>query len=60
MIDDIYELIKEEFKGIDAIYEESIIHMIGVFGLDLLKEHRLLESCGVVNGRQLYVLCPKQ
>ncbi len=60
MIDDIYELIKEEFEGIDAIYEESIIHMIGVFGLDLLKEHRLLESCGVVNGRQLYVLCPKQ
>lgn len=60
MVNDIYEIIKEEFEGIDAIYEESIIHMVGVFGLDLLKKHRLLESCGVVNGRQLYTICEKK
>lgn len=54
---EIYELVKEEFEGFDAIYEDAVVHLIGTFGLNILRMHKLVESCGVVNGRQLYVLC---
>lgn len=58
MINDIYELLKEEFKGFDAIYEDAIIQLIGIYGLTMLIRHKLVETCGVVNGRQLFTLCP--
>lgn len=57
MINDIYDVIKEECEGMDSIYEDYIIHLIGTFGLNMLKMHKLVECCGVVNGRRLYVLC---
>lgn len=60
MINDIYELIKEEFEGLDAIYEDAIIHLIGIYGLTQLMEHNLVESCGVVNGRQLFTICEQK
>ena len=56
MINDIYEVILEEFAGLDAVYEDAIIELIGTYGLNLLIQHRLLESCGVINERQLYVI----
>lgn len=58
--DQLYELVKEEFKGLDAIYEDALIHLIGIYGLYLLREHNLIEGCGVVNGRNLYTLCDKK
>lgn len=60
MINDIYDLIKEEFAGFDAIYADSIIELIGTYGLDLLIKNKLLETCGVVNGRQLFTICEKK
>jgi hypothetical protein len=59
MVNDLYEVVEEEFKGVDAIYEDAIIRLIGTFGLNMLRMHKLIESCGVVHGRQLYVLCNK-
>lgn len=56
----VYEIIKNDSEGVDAIYQEYILHMVGESGLNALLESRLLETCGVVNGRQLYVLCKKE
>lgn len=56
----LYFLVKEEFEGLDSIYEDALIHLIGVYGIHILKENGMLETCGVVNGRQLYVLCDEK
>lgn len=56
-VDQVYKVVKAECEGLDSIYEDYIIHMVGVFGLNALKAHKLVETCGVINGRQLYVLC---
>ena len=55
----VYLMVMEEFADLDAIYEDALIHLVGVRGIEALKENKLLESCGVVNGRQLYKLCYK-
>lgn len=55
----VYLMVMEEFVDLDAIYEDALIHLVGVRGVEALKENKLLESCGVVNGRQLYTLCDK-
>lgn len=56
----IYTIVKNECEGLDAIYEDYIINLVGLYGLLLLKGNKLLETCGVVNGRQLYVLVEKE
>ena len=53
----VYYLVKKELDGFDAIYEDYIINIVGLAGLKYLKEYKLVETCGIVNGRQLYVLC---
>ena len=58
LLDFYYRIMWAEFQGTDALYEDYIIHMIGIVGLNALKDNRLLESCGVVNGRKLYALRP--
>ena len=55
----VYELVKMESAELDAIYEDFITHLVGNYGLLALRDHKLIEACGIVNGRQLYVLCPK-
>lgn len=55
----VYEIVEKECVGFDAIYEDFIERLVGVDGLRILKENRLVETCGVVNGRQLYVLIRK-
>jgi hypothetical protein len=53
----VYKIVKEGSIGFDAIYEDYVLELVGSEGLDILKSNRLVESCGVVYGRQLYVLC---
>ena len=55
--DYIYYTVKKETEGLDAVYEDYIINLVGLAGLKYLKEYKLVETCGVVNGRQLYTLC---
>ena len=40
----------------EAVYEDAIIDLVGVHGLDLLREFHLIEGCGVIEGRKLYAL----
>lgn len=51
-----YFHVKNESEGLDSIYEDYIIRLVGVKGLYSLINHQFIETCGVVNGRQLYVL----
>ena len=53
----VYEVLKKDCEGMDAIYEDYIIQQVGVKGLEALIKDRRVESCGVINGRRLYVLC---
>lgn len=53
----IYEIVRRETEGLDSIYEDYIKHLVGEYGLRNLLDNNALESCGVVNGRRLYVLC---
>lgn len=52
----IYSYVKLKTKDLDTVYEDYIIQLVGELGLNILKYHDLVESCGVINGRQLYVL----
>lgn len=53
----VYQTVKNDSHGLDAIYEDYLIDLIGTNGLYLLKKNKLLETCGKQYGRQLYVLC---
>lgn len=52
----IYEIIKNETAGLDSVYEDFIQHCVGIYGLNALLNAKVLESCGVINGRRLYTL----
>ena len=54
-----YQILKSASDGLDAMYEDYIINLIGVAGLTELRGNSLLEPCGIVLGRQLYTLCDK-
>ena len=58
-VDHIYEIVKNDTLGLDSVYGDYIKQMVSVYGLNSLIEHRLVESCGVINGRRLYVLVDK-
>lgn len=59
-VDFVYDIVRKDCAGMDAIYKNHIIHLVGVCGLNELLEHKLLETCGVIGDRQLYVLCNKK
>ena len=59
-VDQVYNTVKEVFNDMDAIYEDYLIYLVGFEGYYILLENRLLESCGVINGRKLYALCDKK
>lgn len=58
--DYLLEIVKKACDGMDSVYEDYIEHLVGVLGLHILREFNLIESCGVINGRQLYVLVDKK
>ena len=58
--DYVYELVKKNCKDMDSIYEDYIIKIVGHYGLQALRAANLIEACGVLNCRQLYVLCDKK
>lgn len=53
----VYQIVRGETIDLDTVYESYIIALVGKFGLQALKECKLIETCGVMYGRQLYVLC---
>lgn len=52
----IYLMLRAETFNLDSVYEDYIIQLVGTTGLEELKKANLIESCGVVNGRQLYTV----
>lgn len=58
-VDYVYDIVRLDCLEMDAIYADYIKQMVGVYGLNALIEHKLIESCGVINGRQLYSLCKR-
>lgn len=40
----------------DALYEDTIIDLVGEHGLLLLREFHLIETCAMFNGRKLYAI----
>lgn len=59
-VDYVYDIIKNESRNLDALYKDYILSLVGAMGMQALLENNLVETCGVVNGRQLYVLCEKK
>lgn len=57
-VDYVYQIIQKELEFFDAVYEDHIVELVGSTGLEALKEYKLLETCGVMGGRQLYTLVP--
>lgn len=55
-VDYVYEIVIDKCSDLDSIYEDHIEFLVGSMGLLELIKHGCLESCGVVNGRRLYVL----
>lgn len=55
-LDEVYNIVKFNCEGLDAVYGDYITQLVGTHGLNVLIEEKLVETCGVINGRQLYVL----
>lgn len=58
-IEHVYDIVRLETLDMDAIYKDYILQLVGVFGFNALYSRKLIESCGVVNGRQLFTLCDR-
>ena len=54
--DCVYDAVTKECDGLDAIYEDYIIRLVGEDGFDILRERKFITTCGSVNGRTLYTL----
>lgn len=55
-VEHVYDIIAKESDSLDSIYEDYIEYLVGTMGVYELVKHGYLESCGVINGRRLYVL----
>jgi hypothetical protein len=55
-VDRVYFAIARECQGLDAIYEDYIIRLVGEIGFEVLRDKKCLTTCGSVNGRTLYTL----
>lgn len=56
----VYDIVAAECEYFEAIYEDYILELVGAKGLEALLNAKYLETCGVVNGRQLYTLLRKE
>ena len=59
-VDYVYDIVRLDCEGMDAIYKDYIIQMVGVYGFNELYHNKLIEGCGEINGRQLFTLCEKK
>lgn len=56
-VDYVYDIVRIDCEGMDAIYKDYIIQMVGIYGFNALLSEKLIESCGVIHERYLYTLC---
>lgn len=55
----LHEIMAGCFRGMDAVYEDYAIYLIGQEGFDILRRNGVLESCGSIDGRRLYTVAEK-
>ena len=48
----VYEIVKNETDGFDAVDKDFIKHCVGIYGLNALLKAKLLERCGVVSSKR--------
>ena len=53
---EMYKKLCSEYPKADALYEDTIIKLIGMDGLIALREAHMIETCAMFNGRKLYAL----
>ena len=51
-----YEKLLFAFPKAEALYEDTIVSICGLSGLEALRSYGLIESCALINGRKLYVI----
>ena len=59
-VDYVYDIVRIDCEGMDAIYKDYIIQMVGIYGFNVLYGEGLIERCGCINERALYTLCEKE
>ena len=50
----VFDVLREDIRGLDAVYEDYVIRVVGQEGFDILREKKYLTTCGSVAGRNLY------
>lgn len=55
-LDLFHEIIAGYARGMDVVYGDYVIYLIGQEGFDMLRENHILESCGSIEGRDLFTV----
>ena len=50
------EALKRKYPGMETLYEDIILSVIGNEGLYTLCKHNLIEACAMFGGRKLYAI----
>ena len=58
-LDYVYNIIFLDTMDMDCVYKDYILRAVGTYGFNILYRAGLLEGCGSVNGRELFVLLDK-
>ena len=51
------DIIVREMDSLDVIYKDIILLEVGMYGFNAMLKYGLIECCGSMNNRELYVLC---
>lgn len=51
-----YNILKKHYPKSDALYEDTIINLVGREGLRALRESHKIETCAMFYGRKLYAI----
>ena len=51
-----YNILKKHYPKADALYEDAIIGLVGMEGLQALREAHKIETCAMFYGRKLYAI----
>lgn len=50
----VHRIMLVEAENIDAVYEDYILKLVGSYGLQVLLDCGLIESCGSIDCKRLY------
>ena len=51
-----YEKLLFAFPETETLYEDTIMYICGIDGLETLRNYHLIESCALIDGRKLYAI----